>query len=85
VSSLRKENKMDCKKESKRLKSKAHHIFPTLKPLISLSAKSIIIALIMRRKSPKVSTVTGSVRITSIGFTKKLSKLSTIATIMAVM
>jgi hypothetical protein len=75
---------MDCKKESKRLKSKAHHILPTLKPVTRLSAKSMIIALIMRRKSPKVSTVTGRVRITSIGFTKKLRKLSTTATIMAV-
>lgn len=44
----------------------------------------MIIALIISRKSPKVSTVTGSVKMTSIGFTKKFSKLSTTATIIAV-
>lgn len=38
----------------------------------------------MSKKSPKVKMVTGSVRITSIGLTKKFKTLRTIATIIAV-
>lgn len=41
-------------------------------------------ALMTNKKSPKVSMVIGSVRITMIGLTMKLSKLNAIATIMAV-
>lgn len=75
---------MDCKNESKRLKSNAHHILPTLKPATKASAKRIIIALIINKKSPKVTIVTGSVRITNTGLTKKFSKLSITATMIAV-
>lgn len=75
---------MDCKNESKRLKSKAHHILSTLKPATKASANRMIIALIINRKRPNVMIVTGNVRITKIGFTKKLSKLSITATMIAV-
>jgi hypothetical protein len=43
-----------------------------------------MMALIISRNSPKVTMVTGSVRMTRMGFTIKLSKLRTTATIMAV-
>ena len=73
------------KKESKRLKSKAHQILVTLKPATSWSARRMIAALIINRKSPNVTMVTGNVSMTRIGFTKKLRRLSTTATMMAVM
>lgn len=41
-------------------------------------------ALIMSRNSPRVRMVTGKVRMTRMGFTIKLSKLRTMATIIAV-
>lgn len=44
----------------------------------------MIKALMNKRKRPKVSMVTGSVKIINIGFTIKFSKLRTNATIMAV-
>ena len=75
---------MDCKKDNNRLKINAHQILLTEKPLISLSASRIIIAFIISKKRPKVTMVTGSVKITKMGFTKKLSKLRTTATITAV-
>ena len=84
MSSLSSEKKMDCKKDSKRLKINAHQIFPTEKPSISLSAKRMIMAFMINRKSPKVNMVTGSVNITKIGFTKMFNILKTIATITAV-
>ena len=82
--SLNRENKTDWKKERSRLKSKAHQIFLTSNPVTKESARRIIIALIIKRKSPSVKIVTGKVKITRIGFTIKLSRLSTIATMMAV-
>tara|TARA_R110000823_G_scaffold315139_1_gene445881 strand:- start:299 stop:622 length:324 start_codon:yes stop_codon:yes gene_type:complete len=75
---------MDCKKDSSRLKIKAHQMLLTVKPSISLSARRIIIAFIISKKRPKVTMVTGRVKITKIGFTKKFSKLRTTATIIAV-
>ena len=75
---------MDCKKDNNRLKINAHQILLTEKPLISLSASRIIIAFIISKKRPKVTMVTGSVKITNMGFTKKFNKLKTTATITAV-
>jgi hypothetical protein len=75
---------MDCRKESRRLKRRAHQILPTLKPATRASAKRMIMALMINRKSPNVTIVTGRVRITKMGFTKKFNKLSIIATIIAV-
>ena len=75
---------MDCKKDSKRLKIKAHQMLPTAKPSISLSANKIIMALMNKRKRPKVTMVTGRVKITRTGFTRRFNKLSTMATITAV-
>jgi hypothetical protein len=40
-------------------------------------------ALITSRKRPKVIMVTGSVKITKMGFTIKLSRLKTMATMIA--
>tara|TARA_R110001583_G_scaffold38171_8_gene123463 strand:+ start:16679 stop:17035 length:357 start_codon:yes stop_codon:yes gene_type:complete len=84
LSSFSNEKKIDCKKDSKRLKINAHHILLTEKPSISLSANKMIIAFIISKKRPNVTIVTGSVKITNIGFTRKLSKLRTTATIIAV-
>ncbi len=75
---------MDCKNESNRLNSKAHQIPSTLNPKISWSANNMMTALMINKNKPKVKMVTGSVSMTKIGFTKKLSKLSTMATIIAV-
>lgn len=75
---------MDCRKESRRLKSSAHQILSTVKPEIKLSASRIINALIIKRKRPKVKMVTGNVKMISIGLTIKFKRLNTMATIMAV-
>jgi hypothetical protein len=56
----------------------------TSKPDIRLSAKRIIMALMINRKRPKVKMVIGRVNITNIGFTIKFKRLRTIATIIAV-
>jgi hypothetical protein len=78
------ENKTDWKKDRSRLKSKAHQIFFTSNPVTNESARSIIMALMINRTSPSVKIVTGNVKITRIGFTMKFSKLSTMATMIAV-
>ncbi|MFT7065421.1 MAG: hypothetical protein ACJAUO_000992 [Sediminicola sp.] len=75
---------MDCRKDSKRLKRRAHHMLATSNPEIRLSAKRIIMALIINRKRPRVRMVIGRVNMTKIGFTIKFNKLKTMATIMAV-
>ena len=62
----------------------AHQKLSTWKPSIRFAVNRIIIALITNKKSPKVKMVMGRVRMTRIGFTKKLSKLSTTATMIAV-
>lgn len=74
---------MDCKKESNKLKSSAHHIEETSKPLTRLSAIKIITALIIRRKSPKVRIVIGSVKNIKIGFTNNRKRARTSARIIA--
>ena len=56
----------------------------TENPLIRLSASNMMMALIIKRKSPKVSMVTGKVNIIRMGFTMKFNKLKTTATIKAV-
>lgn len=75
---------MVCKNDSKRLKIMAHQKPVTWKPSIKFAAKSIMIALITKRNSPNVRMVIGKVKITNMGFTKKLRILSTTATIIAV-
>lgn len=55
----------------------------TSKPLTKYPAINMIIALIIRRKSPKVSMVIGRVKITNIGFTINRSNAITTATMMA--
>jgi hypothetical protein len=84
LSPFNKEKSMDCKKDSSRLNKRAHQILSTEKPAIKLSANKIMMALIINRNNPKVRMVTGKVNMTSIGFTIKFNKLSTKATIMAV-
>ena len=84
MSSFSSENKIDCKKDKSKLNNKAHQILLTLNPLITLSANKIISALMINRKSPKVTMVMGRVKMTKMGLTKKLSRLSTMATSIAV-
>tara|TARA_R110002020_G_scaffold23587_3_gene78465 strand:+ start:37138 stop:37419 length:282 start_codon:yes stop_codon:yes gene_type:complete len=84
LSSFKRENRMDCNKESNKLKIKAHQMLLTSKPGIRLSAKRMIMAFTINRKSPKVTMVMGRVRMTKIGFTIKLRRLSTMATKIAV-
>ena len=55
----------------------------TVNPSTSLSQSKIINALITSKNNPKVMTVTGKVKITRTGFTKRLSNPKTIATIIA--
>ncbi len=62
----------------------AHKTPSTLNPSIRLSARRIIIALIISKKSPSVKMVTGKVKMTKIGLTIKFKRLSTMATIIAV-
>lgn len=56
----------------------------TLNPAIKLSAKRIINAFIISKNNPNVTMVTGRVRMTKMGLTKKFKRLRTMATIMAV-
>ena len=65
------------------LKSTAVHNPSTLKPSTSLSANNTIKALIIKRNKPNVRIVTGKVRMTKIGFTKRFKTDRTIATIKA--
>jgi hypothetical protein len=83
LSSFRKEKNIDCKKESSKLKRSAHHIPFTRKPSMSSPAINIIMALIISKKRPKVIMVTGRVRMIRMGFTIRLSRLKTIATMSA--
>jgi hypothetical protein len=69
--------------DSRILKSTAVQIPFTAKPSINLSASRIINALIISKNNPNVKTVIGSVRIISIGLTKRFNIESTIATIIA--
>ena len=65
------------------LNSTAVQKLETPKPSISLSAKSMIKALITSKNRPRVNMVTGKVKMTKTGFTKTLRMDSTMATIMA--
>lgn len=82
--SFNRENNTDCKKDRSKLKIIAHQMLLTSKPDIKLSAIMMIIAFITSKKSPRVRMVIGRVKSTKIGFTIKLSKLNTMATITAV-
>ena len=84
LASFKRENKTDCKKESKRLKIRAHSTPLTSKPSMKNPASSIISALMTSKNSPKVTIVTGRVKMTKIGLTKKFNKLNTTATKIAV-
>lgn len=60
---------MDEPKESKMLNASAHQKPLTCTPLKKFAAIITIKALITRRKTPRVTNVTGIVRITRMGFT----------------
>ena len=55
----------------------------TENPSTSLSQSKIIRAFITKRNSPSVTIVTGNVNKIKTGFTNKLSKPSTMATVIA--
>ena len=55
----------------------------TENPVINLSAKRIINPFITNKNKPKVTMVTGSVKTTKSGFTKRLRTDKTSATIIA--
>ena len=76
--------KIEFKIDNNKLKSKAHQNPPTLKPSTSLSARKMIITFITNRNNPKVTMVTGSVRITNMGRTIAFRIPKTSATIKAV-
>lgn len=70
--------------ESKRLNMMAQSTPFTLNPVMKLLARSIIIAFMTNKNSPKVTMVTGNVNMTKTGFTTKFKRLKTTATIIAV-
>lgn len=74
---------MDWNKESNRLKRRAHQIVATSKLSTKYPAIKIMIAFIISKKSPKVTIVIGSVKITKIGLTINRNNAITIATITA--
>ena len=59
----------DSKNESKMLNNNAVQNPETLNPSIQVFANSIIAALITNKNKPSVRMVTGSVKITKMGFT----------------
>jgi len=69
--------------ESIKLNNKATQNPVTVKPSIRLSANRIINALITSKNKPKVTMVTGNVKIMSSGFMVTLNNAKTIATITA--
>ena len=73
----------DCKIDNRILNKIAHQILSTEKPLINLSAKRIIAALITNKNNPNVTIVIGNVSITNNGFTNKFKIDNTTATIIA--
>ena len=66
------------------LKNNAVQNPSTVKPLTKWSQSRIIAALITNKNNPNVKIVTGKVKRTKIGFTKKFNNPRTIATIKAV-
>lgn len=83
LSSFKIENRIDCKKESNKLNSKAVQKLLTEKLSKNSLANSIMQALITSKKSPNVTIVIGKVRMTNKGFKKAFNKPKTMATIMA--
>ena len=69
--------------DSKILNKIAHQIFATENPSINLSAKRIISPFITNKNKPKVMIVTGRVKMTKSGFTKRFKTDNTNATIIA--
>ena len=78
--SRKKENKTDWNSDNNKLKSSAIQNPDTLKPGTISLANNTIQALMTNRNKPKVMMVTGSVKITKIGFTISRNKPKTIAT-----
>jgi hypothetical protein len=70
--------------ESIMLNNIAHQKPSIFIPSINLAANNITIAFIAKRNKPRVTTVTGSVSTTSIGFTTASNAASTTANIKAV-
>jgi hypothetical protein len=66
------------------LKNKAVQNELTAKPPTILVQNKIMMALITSKNKPKVTIVTGNVRITNIGFIKRFNNPRTTATITAV-
>ena len=77
-------NRIDCKTDKITLNNKAPKKPSTLKPSTSFEHNNIITALITNKNNPKVTTVTGKVKSTNIGFTNKFNNPKTIATIIEV-
>jgi len=73
-----------CPMERSKLNNKADQKFLTENPSTSSLHNIMMMALMTKRNSPNVKMVTGKVNKIKMGFTKKLSKPKTIATIMAV-
>src|SRR6218665_14009 len=67
-----------------RLKRSAHQKPSTSKPSTSFDDKIMMKALMTRRNSPKLKTVTGMVRMIMMGFTTAFKNDNTAATISAV-
>ena len=61
----------------------AHQMLSTENPSINLSAKRIINPFITNKNKPKVRMVTGKVKMTKSGFTKRFRIDNTSATIIA--
>lgn len=78
------EKTIDCEIDSKILKIIADKKPLTTKPSTNFAQSMTIIALITKRKSPKVRMVTGNVKKTIIGFTKIFSSPKTMATMIDV-
>ena len=70
--------------DSKTLNKIAVQMLLTLNPAIKASAKSKIMAFIIKRNNPKLKIVIGKVSKTKSGFTKRFKTDNTTATIIAV-
>ena len=68
---------IDCRTVNSTLKSTPIQKLEISKPSTNLWAIQITIPLIIKRNNPKVSIVTGRVRMIKSGFTDKFSKAST--------
>ena len=70
--------------DKRMLNSKAVQKLLTVNPLMNLSAKRIMQALITSKNKPKVTMVIGNVRMIKMGFKMAFRNAKTAATIMAV-